>query len=212
MSLSDPRSRLLALLKQKSVFYGDFVLASGGRSTFYIDCKLTTLDPAGALLAGEVMEGLIRRLAAEQGKTINAVGGLTMGADPLALAIGMRSVRSPGAPIQVFTVRKSPKSHGQLKLIEGNFRPGDHVVVIDDVVTKAESTFKAIEAVENAGGRVELVIALVDREEGGSQRIKDRGYPFIAVFRREEVLARETGAAGTEAARAANELLPSAGG
>src|SRR5271157_3412033 len=116
---SDSRQRLLALLKQKSVFHGDFVLASGGRSTFYIDCKLTTLDPAGALLAGEVMEGLIRGYAAEQGKKLDAVGGLTMGADPLALAIGMHSIRSPGPPLQVFTVRKTPKSHGQLKLIEG---------------------------------------------------------------------------------------------
>lgn len=188
-SSADSRERLRALLKQKSVSYGDFLLASGGRSSFYIDCKLTTLDPTGALLAGEVMYALICRFAAERGKTVQALGGLTMGADPLALAIGMQSVRSPqGQPLQVFSVRKSAKAHGQLKLIEGNFRPGDRVVVIDDVVTRGESTLKAIEAVESAGGHVEFVVALVDRGEGGSQRIVERGYPFVAVFQRSDVL------------------------
>jgi orotate phosphoribosyltransferase len=185
----EPRERLLALLKLKSVFHGDFVLASGGRSSFYIDCKLTTLDPVGANLVGEVMFGLISGAAKERGLKLDAVGGLTMGADPLALAIGMRSVLSgAGQPLQVFSVRKSPKSHGQLKLIEGNFRAGNHVAVLDDVVTRGESTLKAIEAVEQSGGHVDLVAMLVDREEGGRQKIIERGYPVISVFGRSEVL------------------------
>ncbi|MGO8677588.1 MAG: orotate phosphoribosyltransferase [Limisphaerales bacterium] len=185
----EPRERLLALLKLKSVFHGDFVLASGGRSSFYIDCKLTTLDPVGANLVGEVMFGLISGAAKERGLKLDAVGGLTMGADPLALAIGMRSVISgAGQSLQVFSVRKSPKSHGQLKLIEGNFRAGNHVAVLDDVVTRGESTLKAIEAVEQSGGHVDLVAMLVDREEGGRQKIIERGYPVISVFGRSEVL------------------------
>ena len=183
------RERLLALLKLKSVFHGDFLLASGGRSSFYIDCKLTTLDPVGATLAGEVMFDLICGVAKERALKLDAVGGLTMGADPLALAIGMRSVLSAaGQPLQVFSVRKSPKAHGQHKLIEGNFQAGNHVVVLDDVVTRGESTLKAIEAVEQSGGHVELVAMLVDREEGGRQKILDRGNPVVSVFGRNEVL------------------------
>jgi orotate phosphoribosyltransferase len=183
------RERLLALLKLKSVFHGDFVLASGGRSSFYIDCKLTTLDPVGATLVGEVMFDLICGVAKERGLKLDAVGGLTLGADPLALAIGMRSVLSAtGQPLQVFSVRKSAKAHGQLKLIEGNFRAGNHVAVLEDVVTRGESTLKAIEAVEQSGGHVELVAVLVDREEGGRQKFLDRGYPVVSVFGRNEVL------------------------
>jgi orotate phosphoribosyltransferase len=183
------RERLLALLKLKSVFHGDFVLASGGRSSFYIDCKLTTLDPVGATLVGEVMFDLICAAAKERGLKLDAVGGLTLGADPLALAIGMRSVLSgAGPPLQVFSVRKSPKAHGQLKLIEGNFLAGNHVVVLDDVVTRGESTLKAIDAVEQSGGHVDLVAMLVDRQEGGRQKILDRGYPVVSVFGKDEVV------------------------
>ena len=182
------RARLLALLRQKSVCYGDFVLASGARSTYYVDCKLTTLDPCGAILAGEVMYSLIKDYAQRQKKRLDAVGGLTMGADPLALAIGIHSAGiNPSHPLQVFSVRKSPKTHGQHKLIEGNFQAGNHVVVIDDVVTRGESTLKAIDAVEQSGGLVEFVAVLVDREEGGRQKIEDRGYPVVSVYQRAEV-------------------------
>ena len=184
------RERLLALLKLKSVFHGDFILASGGRSSFYIDCKLTTLDPVGATLVGEVMFDLICGAAKERGLNLDAVGGLTMGADPLALAVGIRSLLSAtGPPLQVFSVRKSPKAHGQLKLIEGNFRAGNHVAVLEDVVTRGESTLKAIDAVEQSGGHVALVAMLVDREEGGRQKIAERGYPVVSVFGRNDVLS-----------------------
>jgi orotate phosphoribosyltransferase len=184
------RERLLALLKRQSVFHGDFVLSSGARSSFYVDCKLTTLDPVGACLVGEVMYSMICEYAKKHGLKLDAVGGLTMGADPLALAIGMQSVRSKhGQQLQVFTVRKFPKAHGQHKLIEGNFRAGNHVVVIDDVVTRGESTLKAIEAVQQSQGHVDFVAVLVDREEGGRQKIVERGYPVISVFGRNEVLS-----------------------
>lgn len=189
---SETRERLLALLRKQSVFHGDFTLSSGGRSSFYIDCRLTTLDPAGALLAGEVMYDTICRFAEERKASVDAVGGLTMGADPLALATGMHSVRAgKGSKLQVFVVRKASKTHGQHKLIEGNFQAGNHVVVIDDVVTRGDSTLQAIDAVEKAGGHVAFVAVLVDREEGGRQKILDRGYQVVSIFSKAEVLAKD---------------------
>jgi len=193
MPNKESRERLLAMLQKKSVRYGDFVLASGGRSSFYVDCKLTTFDPLGATLCGELMHEMICEFAASRGLELDAVGGLTMGSDPLALAIGMQSLKSKTAkPLQVFSVRKSPKAHGQNKLIEGNFRAGDRVVVLDDVVTRGESTIKAIDAVKEAGGRIEFVAVLVDREEGGRQKISELGYPVVSLFTRKEVFIEES--------------------
>ena len=151
--MDDPiKSELLALLRQKSVFHGDFVLSSGAHSKYYVDCKLTTFDSKGAWLVGEAMYNLIRQTARSLNCQIRGVGGLTMGADPVSLAVGMMSQRDVGSePLKTFSVRKSQKSHGQAKLIEGNFKEGDLVVVIDDVITKGESTLKAIEAVVQAG-------------------------------------------------------------
>jgi orotate phosphoribosyltransferase len=186
--LDSDRQQLLARLKEKSVFFGDFLLSSGGRSSFYIDCRLTTLDPQGACLVGRVLNAIIQREIAASGQPVTAVGGLTMGADPVALAIGMTSwIESSPRLLQVFTVRKTPKAHGQTKLIEGNFAPGDTVVVLDDVVTRGDSTLKAIESVEQAGGKVAFVVVLVDREEGGSEKIRALGHKLFAVFRRVEL-------------------------
>ena len=183
------KARLLDILKQKSVFFGDFILASGARSKHYFDCRLTTLDAEGAWLVGSVVLGLIRAEEKRRGITIQSVGGLTMGADPIALATGMASFReTPSAPLKVFVVRKSPKSHGQTKLIEGNFAKGDRVVVIDDVVTKGDSTLAAVQAVTDAGGKVEFAVVLVDREEGGRAKIEERGIPVLSVFRKSDVL------------------------
>src|SRR5689334_1445850 len=126
----EARRDLLKLLREKSVFHGEFKLSSGGTSKYYVDCRLTTLDPKGAWLVGQVMHQLIRTEAARRGIQVQAVGGLTMGADPVALATSMVSYLSNegGSVLQTFTVRKTPKSHGQTKLIEGNFKPGDTVV------------------------------------------------------------------------------------
>ncbi|HZR19126.1 MAG TPA: orotate phosphoribosyltransferase [Verrucomicrobiae bacterium] len=183
------KSELLALLRKKSVFYGDFLLSSGARSSFYFDCKLTTLDPDGAWLVGQVMHSMIQAEASARNVKVTAVGGLTMGADPLALAVGMYSARiQQKPPLQVFIVRKTPKGHGQAKLIEGNFKPGDQVVVLDDVVTKGESTINAINAVNKEGGKVAFVAVLVDRQEGGRQRIEELGYSVVSAFRRDEII------------------------
>jgi len=182
------RQQLLAKLKEKSVFFGDFLLSSGGRSPFYIDCRLTTLDPEGACLVGRVMNAMIQREIAATALPIAAVGGLTMGADPVALAIGMTSwMESSPKILNVFSVRKAPKAHGQTKLIEGGFTPGDTVVVLDDVVTRGDSTLKAIESVEQAGGKVGFVAVLVDRDEGGSDKIRSLGHKVLSVFKRVEL-------------------------
>ena len=182
------RQQLLAKLKEKSVFFGDFLLSSGGRSPFYIDCRLTTLDPEGACLVGRVMNAMIQREIAATALPIAAVGGLTMGADPVALAIGMTSwMESSPKILNVFSVRKAPKAHGQTKLIEGGFTPGDTVVVLDDVVTRGDSTLKAIESVEQAGGKVGFVAFLVDRDEGGSDKIRSLGHKVLSVFKRVEL-------------------------
>ena len=114
-----------------------------------------------------------------------------MGADPIAIAVAMFSHwKQENPPLQAFIVRKEPKAHGQTKLIEGNFKKGDTVVVIDDVVTRGESTLRAISAVEKAGGKVGFVAVLVDREEGGRRTIEEKGYSVVSVFTRDELLGQ----------------------
>ncbi len=189
VDLGQARRELLALLRRDSVFRGEFTLASGGKSSYYVDCKLTTLNPQGAWLAGQLMHDLIRKTAAAKSVRVDGVGGLTMGADPIALATGIYSYRAndPSA-LRVFSVRKSPKSHGQTKLIEGNFKAGDSVVVIDDVITRGESTLAAINAVQNEGGTIAFVAALVDRQEGGSSKIEASGIQVVRLFSKDELL------------------------
>jgi len=190
LDFTQAKNRLLQILRAKSLFYGDFTLASGAKSTYYIDCRLTTLDAEGAALVGEVMYSLIAERARELNLKVTGVGGLTMGADPIALATGMHSFRvNPTASLQPFVVRKAPKSHGQTKLIEGNFKAGDKVVVIDDVVTKGDSTIAAIEAVRREGGDVAFAAVLVDRQQGGREKIEALGHTVFSVFTKEDLLA-----------------------
>jgi len=194
LTVDQAKAELLELLKAKSVFHGEFTLASGAKSQFYVDCKLTTLDPKGASLVGQLMHALIRKEETARNARIDAIGGLTMGADPIALAVAMFSFAAKDArPFQAFSVRKTAKAHGQAKLIGGNFKRGDTVVVIDDVVTRGESTMAAIQAVVNEGGKVEFVAALVDRQEGGRDKIEEMGYRVVALFNREEVLGKNAG-------------------
>lgn len=183
------KSELLRLLRAKSVFRGDFTLASGAKSSYYVDCKLTTLDAEGATLVGQLMYNLIRDEQAARRVQVDAVGGLTMGADPIALAVALHSFSAGDTPpLQAFSVRKTPKTHGQAKLIEGSFKRGDRVVVIDDVVTRGESTIAAINAVEKEGGEVAFVVVLVDRQEGGRAKIEAMGYQVVSLFSRDELL------------------------
>jgi len=189
LTVTQAKARLLGVLRERSVFRGEFVLSSGAKSNYYIDCRLTTLHPEGAWLAGQVMHSLIQSEAARAGVKITAVGGLTMGADPIALAIGLFSfLGGDTPPLEAFVVRKTPKGHGQTKLIEGSFKPGDSVVVIDDVVTRGDSTIAAINAVVNEGGKVAFVAVLVDRKEGGRKRIEALGHRVLSAFEREQLL------------------------
>lgn len=192
LNFDEARSTLLALLKRKSVFFGDFTLSSGAKSSYYIDCRLTTFDPEGAWLVGQTLHALIRKEQAARKLTLHAVGGLTMGADPVAMAVGMYSHRSQDEPrLQVFSVRKSPKAHGQARLIEGNFKRGDAVVVVDDVITRGDSTIAAIKAVENEGGSVAFVVVLVDRQQGGREKIEALGHPVLALFTKNDLLGNQ---------------------
>jgi orotate phosphoribosyltransferase len=189
VSQSDPREELRQLLLQKSVCQGEFTLASGAKSDFYVDARVTTLDPRGATLVGKVGWKLVRKIAAELGVRVDAVGGLTMGADPIALSIGITAyAENPEASLQAFTVRKKVKEHGRHKLIEGNLAKGNCVVVIEDVITSGGSAMQAIEAVESAGGRVAFVLALVDRQEGGRAAIESRGHKVVSIFNRADLL------------------------
>ena len=119
------------------------------------------------------------------------IGGMTMGADPISLAVGMTSaLEGAEKKLQVFTVRKEPKDHGRGRRIEGNFQAGDTVVVVDDVITTGGSTLKAIDAIEAEGGRVAAALVLLDREEGGRQAIEERGIPVYPLYTRTSLLGR----------------------
>ena len=189
-STENDRQALIGILREKSVHTGTFTLASGATSDFYVDCRLTTLDARGARLVGKVGWDLVRRTADQLGVEVASVGGLTMGADPIALAIAMASDENPTdtAAVNAYAVRKEPKEHGRGRQVEGNFKEGDSVVVIDDVITTGGSTIKAIEAIEREGGKVAFVVVLVDRQEGGKAAIEDKGHKVFSIFTRAEIL------------------------
>lgn len=175
----DPRrKKLLQLLKEKSFQYRPdppFKLASGRASPYYIDCRPTTHHAQGLALIGEIFFDLVRDLEVE------AIGGLTMGADPIAHAVALTSYLR-GKPINAFSVRKQTKEHGTGGLVVGEVNPGDRVVIVEDVITTGGSTIQAITAAQEFGLRVVRVIVLVDREEGGRQAVEKLIPQFESVF------------------------------
>jgi orotate phosphoribosyltransferase len=175
--------RLLELLATRSVRRGQFTLASGRQSTLYIDARLTTMSPEGLSVIGPLGVSAL----AGSGWDVQAVGGLTLGADPVSYAISYASA-SLRRPLRAFTVRKQAKEHGTGKLIEGPFQTGDRVAVIEDVITTGGSAIRAIDAVREAGGTVAGVLALVDREEGGREAIETTGVPVLVMTRVSEIL------------------------
>ncbi len=184
------RGELKSILLRKSVIIGEedqFTLASGAKSNFYVDCRLTTFDARGARLAGM----LAWKLILDSGVEARGVGGLTMGADPLALAIAIASDLSEGGrppPLNAFAIRKEAKKHGRGRRIEGNFEQGMPVVVVDDVITTGGSTIQAIDAIEEAGGKVVLALVLVDRQEGGREAIEARVPKVEALFTKKDLM------------------------
>ncbi|HEY4710057.1 MAG TPA: orotate phosphoribosyltransferase [Candidatus Acidoferrales bacterium] len=181
------RERLANLLRMKSMVRGEFTLSSGKKSNYYMDCKLTTLDPEGALLTGYCVLELLDLM----GVTPDAIGGLSMGADPLVTAAGVVSAIEK-RPLPGFLVRKEAKKHGRQKQLEGLENPrGKRVVIVDEVCTTGGSTQEAIEAAEREGCEVVAVISLVDREEGGSQMLRSK-YNYRSIFTASELLAEQS--------------------
>jgi orotate phosphoribosyltransferase len=181
----DLRDRLFCLLKEKAYQKGKFILASGKESDFYVDCRPVTLDPEGAYLVGKL---LFARLRSFPGK-VRGVGGMSLGADPIATAVSLISYLE-GNPIPAFLVRKEPKKHGRGLWIEGiqNLPEGTEVAVVEDVVTTGGSAIQAIERAKEGGLRTVRVLAIVDREEGGRENLKNHGYDLDSIFTRRDFL------------------------
>ena len=176
---------LQRLLAERSARRGKFTLSSGRESTLYIDARLTTMSPEGLVLIGQL--GLQALTEAEW--HVQSLGGLTLGADPVACAISYASALAD-RPIRAFTVRKEAKAHGTQRLIEGPFQPSDHVVVIEDVITTGASALRAANVVREAGGHVIGALAVVDRDEGGRAVLEQEGIPVIALASAASILAR----------------------
>ncbi|MEZ4454983.1 MAG: orotate phosphoribosyltransferase [Gemmatimonadales bacterium] len=177
------QAALERLLLERSVTFGDFVLASGQRSSYYVDARKTTMSAEGLRLIGEL--GLQQLRA--RGWVAQAIGGLTMGADPVAYAIARASLDSPPI-LDAFSVRKAAKQHGTRQLIEGNFQPGAPVIVVEDVITSGGSAIQAIEAVRAAGGHVVGVLAVVDRGQGGVGAIASHGVEVVSLTTTDNLL------------------------
>lgn len=171
------------MLATRSARRGDFILSSGQRSNLYIDARLTTMSPDGLAVIGQLGLDAIR----EHFKEADAIGGLTLGADPVAYAIARESAETT-RPLRAFTVRKEAKAHGTGRQIEGPFHPGDRVVVIEDVITTGGSALRAIEVLKAAGATVEGVLAVVDRHEGGQAAIEALGVRVVALTGAAELL------------------------
>ena len=176
------RARLLELLTRLSYEQREVTLSSGQKSNFYIDCKQTVLGAEGHFLVGS----LFCRLIQDRAPQVEAVGGLTMGADPLASAVSTMSYLA-GRPLQAFYVRKEPKGHGTGQWLEGikSLRPGMPVAILEDVVTTGGSAMKAIVRAREFGLEVALIVGLVDREEGGREAL-EREAPLVTLFRRRD--------------------------
>jgi orotate phosphoribosyltransferase len=181
-------SELITLLAERSAKRGRFKLASGKESDFYIDARLTTMSPEGLALIGPLALSALRKT----GWAVDAIGGLTLGADPISYAISYASAAS-AHPLRAFTVRKEPKAHGTGKLLEGPIGEGDRVAIIEDVITTGGSALRAIEAVRSAKASVAGVLALVDREEGGRQAIEKTGVSVVSLVTASQIMAVLTG-------------------
>jgi orotate phosphoribosyltransferase len=160
-----------------------FKLASGRKSNFYFNCKPTTLNSEGMYLIGNLLFDLIN---SKKSWKVKAVGGLTLGADPVSNAVAHTSYLK-GTPLDSFVVRKEPKKHGTMLWIEGNVQKGDRVVIIEDVITSGGSTIKAIDRARKCGLKVQGVVVLIDRQEGGKEAIRKKRVPVETLLTKEEI-------------------------
>jgi len=175
--LEKMRRRLKDLIREKSLIFGDFTLSSGKKSTYYIDGKMSSFDSEGAYLIGQLMFDEIQKMPVK----IDSVGGPTIGADPIVTGIGI-TAHLKKTNLRLFVVRKDYKKHGMQKSIEGNFKEGDRVVIVEDVMTTGGSLLRAVDTVEESGGIVEAVMVIVDRQQGGKETIEKRGYKYKTLF------------------------------
>lgn len=177
------RGRLASLLLEKSYRAGEVTLTSGRKSDYYFDCKQTALHPEGAWLIGNLLFDLLPA-------DVVGVGGMTLGADPLVTAVSLVS-HLRGRPMPAFIVRKAAKGHGTNQFLEGlsNFAPGARVALLEDVVTTAGTLMTVIDRVLDAGLLVGAVVTVLDRREGGTERLAERGYPLLSIFTRDALLS-----------------------
>jgi len=174
--------RLRQILLEKSVITGrEFKLSSGKTSNFYVDARVTTLDPEGAYLCGKIFLQMLKDF------NVDAVGGYSIGADPIVSSIAVLS-HIENRPLPAFIIRKEEKSHGTGKIIEGNFPQGGRIAVFEDVVTSGGSILRGAAQVEKHGGQVEVIMAVIDREEGGREKIEAAGYKFLSIFTKKELM------------------------
>ena len=180
------KQELIEIIYRKSFKYSQepsFKLVSGKMSRFYVNCKPTTLSPRGMFLVGHLVFDAIKDLAPD------GIGGLTFGADPMAVATAFVS-ELKGKPINAFSIRKTQKDHGIIKWVEGDMTPGQRVVIIDDVATTGGSTIKAIVRAGSEGLDVVKAVILVDRQEGGLENIRQHVHDVTAIITRDELIAR----------------------
>lgn len=174
--MENNRQKLKQIIRKLSILKGDFTLSSGKKSDYYIDARLTTLDAEGVDLIATIF---LEEISGDA--RIRKVGGPTLGADPIIGALLALSWERE-VPYSGFIVRKQAKGHGTGKLIEGNVREGDHVAIVEDVITSGGSVLKAVKAVEDAGATVIKVLCVVDREEGAKEKFIESGYEFFSIF------------------------------
>jgi len=181
--MNDDRHQLLTVLREQSLKIGDFTLTSGKQASYYLDCRTTTLHPLGALLTARLMLEIVR----EHGIEADAIGGLTLGADPIVAAVAVVS-EIANSPLPAFIVRKQAKGHGAKRLIEGwQGESGSRVIIVDDVCTTGGSIIEACKKVESVGYEVAATLCVVDRDEGGAEAIQTK-YEFHPIFTAKDLL------------------------
>jgi orotate phosphoribosyltransferase len=172
--------QLKEIVRRDAVKFGKFTLSSGKESDLYVDLRKVTLNPVGASIIGSLIFGII------QDRKVDAVGGMSVGADPIAVATSLAAYQE-GREIMAFLVRKTQKAHGTGNVIEGPIKPGQRALVVEDVITTGASTISAIERIKEAGLEIELVVAIFDRCEGGREAIEALGYEVRSLLTRRDL-------------------------